>query len=319
MGYLLAKRLIAEGHSLTILNRGVSRDDLPESIPRLHCDRRDSAHMRQILQGREFDAVVDFALYKADEAEDITDILQGNVGHYIFISTGQVYLIREGVHRPFKEPDYSAPLTIAPEPNTFDYAEWLYGRDKSMAEDVLINANEAHGFPYTTLRLPMVNSEYGGFDRLYGYMLRLNDGGHILVPDAPDYPLRHIYSHDAVSAIMHFLQSGDGKGRAINISQDETVSLDDFLYILGTILNVKPKITRVNRADLKANGFLPDCSPFSEKWMSELDNHLSKTEFGITYTPLPTYLKNILSIWQDNPPPPPASYVRRKSEKHFGK
>lgn len=317
MGYLLAKRLIDEGHSLTILNRGVSRDELPESVTRLKCNRTDTAHLRQILQGRKFDAVIDFVLYKESEAEAIVDILRGNIGHYIFISTGQVYLVREGLNRPFKEDDYSAPIASPPEPDTYDYAEWVYGRDKSLAEDILIKAHKTRNFPYTTLRLPMVNSELGGFDRLYGYMLRLNDGGQILVPETPNHVLRHIYSHDVVSAVMHFLKTG-AQGRSINISQDETVSLDEFLGIMGDILNVRHDIVRFDRAVLKENGFLPDCSPFSERWMSELDNTLSKTEFGISYTPLATYLENILTIWQKNPPPMPTSYVRRQSEKQFG-
>lgn len=317
MGYLLAKRLLDAGHTLTLLNRGVSRDDLPKSIPRFHCDRTDTQQMRRALGGRQFDAVVDFTLYKGTEAEDIVDILSGQIGHFIFISTGQVYLIREGITKPFKEIDYQAPLMPAPEPNTFDYEEWLYGQDKSAAEDVFIKAHAERNFPYTTLRLPMVNSEYGGFDRLYGYVLRIKDGGPILVPDAPDYPLRHIYSHDVVSALMTLLEKHHGIGRAYNISQDETVSLDEFLTILGTVLNIEPKIVRVDREKLKANGFLPDCSPFSEKWMSVLDNSVSKAEFGMSYTPLPTYLENILKIWQENPPVKPISYVRRKAEKQF--
>jgi hypothetical protein len=43
-------------------------------------------------------------------------------------------------------------------------------------------------------------------------------------------------------------------------------------------MGIKPHIIRVKRSELEANGFLPDCSPFSDRWMSELDNTRSKAE-----------------------------------------
>ena len=161
----------------------------------------------------------------------------------------------------------------------------------------------------------MVNSERDHFHRLYNYILRLKDGGPILAPSTPNYPLRHVYADDVVTAFMKLIDgNGAGKGEAYNISQDETVSLDDFLGTLGGILGVEAQIVRVRRDTLEANGFLPDCSPFSERWMSELDNTRSKTELGMTYTPLRDYLEKIVAYYAENPPPKPASYHRRRAE-----
>jgi hypothetical protein len=56
----------------------------------------------------------------------------------------------------------------------------------------------------------MVNGERDHFKRFYSYMLRLKDGGPILVPETPDYPLRHIYSGDVVKAIQLILETGKG-------------------------------------------------------------------------------------------------------------
>ncbi len=315
IGYFLAQHLLDEGHRLTILNRGVTRDELPVDLPRLHADRTDLQQMRRALEGRKFDAVVDMTMFKEQEAEDIVQILDGQVGHYIFVSTGQVYLIRAGLTRPFTETDYETPIVEAPEIHTYDYEEWLYGQGKSKAEDVFARAHKASGFPYTSLRLPMVNSERDGFNRLYGYVLRLRDGGPILVPDTPDYPLRHIYSHDVVSAISTLINTGKGKGRAYNISQDETLTLDEFLDILGDVLGITPHIQRVERSVLEANGFLPDCSPYSDLWMSELDNSRSKAEFGMEYTPVRTYLEKIVAYYDQYDIPAPVSYRRRHAEK----
>lgn len=317
IGHYLVHELVEAGHSVSIFNRGKTPDALPDTVERLRGDRTNSADLGNALNGRDFDVVVDTALFKGAEAETIVQLLNGHIGHYIFLSTGQVYLVREGIERPFREDKYVGMLMPPPKANTYSYEEWLYGMDKRKAEDMFQAAWEQKQFPFTTLRLPMVNSERDHFKRLYSYILRLKDGGPILVPETPDYPLRHIYGKDVVRAIQLLINTGKGKGQAYNISQDETTSLDKFLGIIGDYLNVQPQIVRVRRSLLEANGFLPDCSPFSERWMSELANERSKTELGMTYTPLREYLGKIVAHYETTQPPEPTGYKRRRAELNF--
>jgi nucleoside-diphosphate-sugar epimerase len=317
LGHFLTHELLETGHRVTVVNRGKTRDELPEDVERLRADRTVPAQLEKALAGRSFDVVVDTALYNGADAETTVNLLSGRVGHYIFISTGQIYLVREGLERPFSEDDYKGRVMPAPKPNTFGYEEWLYGIEKRQVEDTLANAWQARQFPFTSVRIPMVNSERDHFHRLYGYILRLSDGGSILVPETPDYALRHVYVQDVVQAISLLVNSGKGKGRAYNISQDETVSLTEFLGMLGEIIGIEPQIMTVRRSLLEANGFLPDCSPFSERWMSELTNERSKVELGMEYTPLRTYLGKLVAYYETNPPPKPASYRRRHAEMNF--
>ncbi len=314
LGHFMVEDLLARGHRVAVLNRGITRDELPDHVERLRADRTEPAQLERALKGRVFDAVIDNALYKKAEAEAIVGLLKGRAGHYIALSTGQVYLVREGVERPFTEGQYEGRVMPAPKPNTYGYEEWLYGMDKRQAEDVLREAHARDGFPATVLRLPMVSSERDHFYRLYAYILRLSDGGPILAPSTPNYRLRHIYAGDVVRAVAKIIDEGLARGRAYNISQDETSTLEEYLAVLGGIMGTPANLARVKRDLLEANGFLPDCSPFSERWMSELDNTLSKRELGVTYTPLPVYLERIVRFYRDNPPPPPAGYRRRRAE-----
>ncbi len=317
MGHYLTLALREANHTVTILNRGLTRDDLPDDVERLRADRTIPAQLEQALQGRRFDAVVDFVLYDGAEADVVVDLLQGKTQHYIFVSSGQVYLMRSGLERPYSEADYEGEFIIEPPLNTYDHEEWLYGVQKRQAEDVLARAYHERDFPYTSLRLPMVNSARDPFNRLYSYILRLQDGGPVLVPESPDYALRHVYARDVVQVVMSLLQSGKGKGHTYNISQDETVSMADFLNMLGGVLNIEPKMVRVERSLLEANGFLPDCSPYSDVWMSELTNERSKSELGVSYTPLATVIEDLVDYYRTNPPTAPLSYRRRKAERQF--
>lgn len=317
IGYILSKQIIQAGHELTILNRGVTPDTLPDHVHRLRCDRTDPQQLRRALNNRQFDMVIDMTLYNDTDAHHIVDVLNGQVGHYVAISSGQVYLVRDGIERPFREQDYEGALMSQPEPQTYDYEEWLYGMNKRKMEDVLFAAYADKNFPVTTLRLPMVNSEYDTFHRLYGYILRVKDGEPILVPETPNHPLRHIYSDDVATAILQLLKLETGKGQAFNISQDETLMLDQFLKILADLMGKPLNLLTVPRKTLEEQGFLPDCSPFSDLWMSELDNTLSKETLNMRYTPVETYLAYIMAYHQQNAIDPPISYRRRGAEKQL--
>ena len=316
VGHLLALALLEAGHEVSVFNRGRTPDELPAAVTRIHGDRCAPAGLAPALVGAEYDAVVDMVLYDGEQARRSIAQLAGRTGHYIFISTGQVYLVRAGLRRPFHEDDYDAGTAVPePAPGSYDHGEWLYGVEKRDAEDLLARAWREQQFPVTTLRLPMVNSERDHFLRLYSYLLRIRDGGPVLVPDAPQFPLRHVYGDDVVQAVLALLARGPGRGEVFNISQDETVGLDEWLSLLAACAGLRPApLVEVPREDLAGAGLLPDCSPFSDTWMSELDNARSKRELGLRYAPLSEALTRILRHHERRTPPTPDGYRQRSRE-----
>ena len=317
MGHYLSQRLAESGCDLTLLNRGITKNDLPASIHRLHADRTDHRQMRRALLAKSFDVVVDFVLYRGDEARTVIELFRDNVEHYIFLSTGQVYLVREGLRRPFHEDDYEGALMPAPKENSYAYEEWRYGVDKRDVEDQLSAAWTGSRFPATILRLPMVNSARDPYHRLFNYYLRLRDGGAILVPDRPDHALNHVYALDVVEIIMQLIESGAGKGKTYNIAQDERLSHAEFLSMLAGIMGTEARRVIAKRDELVVGGFMPDCSPFSERWMSDLDNSRSKAELGVSYTPLADCLAEIVAFFDSHAIAPPLTYRRRQAELNF--
>lgn len=315
LGPSIVQGLLQQGYEVTVLNRGQTRDNLPEEVERLRADRTNPSQFKQALGDRKFDVVVDTTIYTGAEAETTAELLAGRVGHYIFLSTGQVYLVREGAERPYKEGDY--PGTVMAEPlksNESDHANWLYGFDKRQAEDVFAKAWLQSKFPVTSLRLPIVNSERDHYDRIYGYFLRIQDEGPILVPDDGGLPVRHVYGDDVVQAIAKAAGNDRCKGKAFNIGQDETLSLDQFLQMLAETMHCPLKIIRAKREELEREGLLPDCSPFSGKWMSSLDNTRSKTELAMQYTPVQKYLKKLVNYYQAVPARKIEGYAQRERE-----
>src|SRR5262249_23621832 len=164
------------------------------------------------------------------ESQAAVDILKGMTGHYTHLSTGQVYLVlQSSPPRPARETDYDGAVQPEPARDSADYADWKYGVEKRECEAVLAEAWARHQFPATRLRLPMIHGERDHHGRIYGYMLRLQDGGPLLVPDEGNRPIRHIDQTDVVAMIIEMLERGLGKGQAYNLGQDDAWALEDFL------------------------------------------------------------------------------------------
>jgi nucleoside-diphosphate-sugar epimerase len=325
LGPSIVHALLQREYEVAVFNRGHTRDDLPEEVERLRGDRTNAEELKRALgertqAGREFDLVIDTTLYTGAEAEAAVELFKDRVGRYIFLSTGQVYLVRVGAERPYKEDDYAGP--VMPEPSKADvseYENWRYGFDKRAAEDVFASAWTKDKFPFTSLRLPMVNSERDHYDRIYGYFLRIQGEGPILIPDDDGAPVRHVYGEDVVQAILRLAESNKGKGCAYNIGQDETLSLTQFLELLAETMHCPLKIVRVPREELDREGLLPHCSPFSGRWMSSLENARSKAELGMQYTPVAAYVKKLVSYFQAVRPHTVEGYQQRARELEFAR
>jgi nucleoside-diphosphate-sugar epimerase len=211
VGYLTAWRLVYGGHRVTLLNRGTLADPFGDLVERLTGDRR--TELGRLVAGRQFDAVLDFAAFDGDDVRGAVDALGGRVGHYVLVSSGQVYLLRDGGPIPpvaAREGDYAGPLRPRPA-DPADAAEWDYGAGKRAAEDALAEA-AATGWPATAIRIPMVHGERDYYRRLEGYLWRLRDGGPLLVPGAAR-PVRHVYGAAVVRALVD-LAGRPGRGQA---------------------------------------------------------------------------------------------------------
>lgn len=318
LGPSIIRALHADGHEITIFHRGRTLFDPPRGVEVLHGDRGQRDDCERLVGRRDFDAVIDTTLYNDRDAAIVRDLLLGRIGQYIFISTGQVYLVRTGVRRPFREEDYEGPLM--PEPgkdNHFDHSNWVYGIEKRAAEDLLAQAYAIGKFPFTSLRLPMVNSERDNYHRLENYLRRMSDGGPLLIPSDGNLPLRHVYGEDVVCAIRLCLGNPASIGRAYNISQDETLSLSEFLDLVRQIAGSKFQVVALPRELLDSARLLPHCSPFSDPWMSSLANERSKQELGMTYTPVREYLEKLVKRFRENRPLQVPGYDQREGELHF--
>ena len=277
---------------------------------------RTTDDLDRAVTGRRFDAVVDFAAFTAADAAQVVRTLDGRVGHYVLVSSGQVYLVRDPRPSPARESDYEGPLVAEPPPGDRDRADWEYGMGKRGAEDVLAAAFARSGFPSTRLRIPMVNGERDYHRRLDGYLWRILDGGPLLVPDGGTHRLRHVYSRDVARAICELLGRAPAFGQAYNLCQEETPTLVEVLETLASLLGAPVRLRTIPRARLEEAGLDPrEVSPFSGRWMSFLDPARARAELDFRPTPLATSLTAIVASVLAHPlESPPPGYATRGRE-----
>lgn len=307
VGYYLAWDLLNDGQRVTLLNRGSRPDPFGARVERITCDRKTEGVVTA-LRGRRFDAVVDFAAYEAADVALLHRALPET--RHVMISTGQVYLVREGCPKPSKESDFGGPVMAAPAAQP-ELDEWRYGVGKRAAEEATQQL-----FGGDRLRIPMVNGARDYLRRIEGYLWRFADGGPILVPDGGRHRVRHVYGRAVSRAIARMLREGTGRGEAFNLAQDETPEMIEVLEILRAAFGAKSAFVPIAGDALRAAGLEPvKVSPFSGSWMSFLDPSKAKRELGFEHPPLEDYLRRIVESFVEAPPADrPAEYLASRAK-----
>ncbi len=311
VGRLLTWRLLSGGRKVTLLNRGHLPDPFGDRVERIVCDRT-SPDLERLLAGRAFDAVVDLAAYTGEDGRRAAALLRGRTGHYVMISTGQVYLVRQGCPRPAREEDYDGPVMARPT-DPADLEDWEYGIGKRACEDALAAAD---GFPATRLRIPMVNGPLDYFRRVEGYLWRLADGGPVLLPDGGGHRVRHVDGGEVARFLSSILGRPEAIGRAFNLAQQETPTLVELVTALRELMGSRAELLPVPAAALRAAGLEPvQVSPFSGRWMSYLDPSRARAELGFTHAPLAPGLATAVACFLTHTPADrPRGYARRAEE-----
>ncbi|MEO0948354.1 MAG: NAD-dependent epimerase/dehydratase family protein [Cyanobacteria bacterium J06641_5] len=91
IGVYLTKLLVELGHEVTLFNRG-NKPAPVEGIAQIHGDRKDPEQLKAKLAGQDFDAIFDNNGREASDTAPLSEIFQGRVQHFVYVSSAGVYL-----------------------------------------------------------------------------------------------------------------------------------------------------------------------------------------------------------------------------------
>src|SRR6202012_6260454 len=135
-----ARVAVDSGMELFVLNRGRNTvRPLPPGVTMLRADVREPETVRDEINGRDFDAVVDWVAFTPGQVRTDIDLFRGRTGQYVFISSASAY----------QTPPARMPVT---ESTPLRNPYWHYSRDKIACESLLTEAYREGNFPATIIR-----------------------------------------------------------------------------------------------------------------------------------------------------------------------
>ena len=172
IGMATAQRLAQGGWAVTIAHRGEHAPGLPTPVASIRFDRDDTAALLAAARGN--DLVLDTVAYDTVHAEQLAQ-LAGDVGSVVVISTGSVYLGRNGGYLDVATDDDfpTYPVPLRETDPIVDNAEQTYSPLKAAMERRLLAADD---LPVSILRPGAIHGPHSRALREWFFIKRVLDG-----------------------------------------------------------------------------------------------------------------------------------------------
>lgn len=152
--------MIDKGYDVTIVTRGILKDDFGMSVNRINVDRTDAVTLNEALKDKSFDVVFDNICYAPNDIKTFFEIMGNRIGKYIVTSSLAVY--EKGLN--LVEEDFN-PYTYEIKYGNRD--DFSYGEGKRLVEAI---AYQEYEIPTIAIRFPVVIGENDYTKRLAFYV-----------------------------------------------------------------------------------------------------------------------------------------------------
>ena len=268
VGRHLVELLLADGHDVTLFNRGRTNPDLFPEAARIAGERADPPAE---LGRRDWDWVFDVSGYTADDVSRLGGLVAGRAGRYVFVSTGSVYRDRAG--NPGVAEDGELWPTTAE--FTAEGSPSAYGARKAAAEAAL----RGLATPWTVVRPVLIYGPWDLTDRCHYWLHRVR-AGTVVVPEPPVGVNHSVYVTDLARILVGAAKAPHAAGRIYNGASTVHHTLADWIAAASRVSGVTPEVNTVPWAEL--GGPLPMVGPGGERSVS---SERIQRELGFTSTP----------------------------------
>ena len=228
-----ARRAVARGLELTLLNRGISGlRPAPPDTRVLRADVRDPSAVAAALAGERFDVVVNFLAFTPDHVE--ADIERfATVGQYVFISSASAY----------QTPPARLPIT---ESTPLRNPIWPYSQAKIACEERLLAAYRERGLPVTIVRPSHTYDRTGiPYDAGWTVIERMRRGRPVVVHGDGTSLWTLTHAEDFAKAFVGLLGHPAAIGDSFHITSDEALTWNAIHEILADAAGTDAQIVHV--------------------------------------------------------------------------
>jgi 2'-hydroxyisoflavone reductase len=293
---------LKRGHKVTLFNRGKRPSpEWPAAVEQLHGDRNTGD--LAALKGRKWDVCIDNPTSLPFWVRDAGQVLKGNVGHYLFISTISVYAdgSKPGIDESSPLAQYKGKDAMAETQQTLRAdIENLYGPLKALSE---AEAHKQFGKNVTIVRPGYIVGPRDETDRFTYWPHRVAQGGEILVPGDGNDPIQIIDGRDLGEWMIRLAEAGT-TGTFNACGPDYPLSMDAMLYGCQAVTGGGMTLTHVSPA------FLDEQQVGLPIWVPSKDNPYAgygavsnerAIAAGLTFRPLATTVQDLLAWFRSLP------------------
>jgi nucleoside-diphosphate-sugar epimerase len=226
---------VSQGTELYLLNRGTRPVDIPGAKV-IKGDIRDIEETRKALAGMEFDVVVDWIAFTAEDVCNDIELFRGRTGQYIFISSASAY------QKPLLYPyvDESTPLK-----NPY----LAYSQNKIAGEDVLTRAYREEDFPVTIVRPSLtydinIPAAMGGGPH-FTLIDRMRKGKEIISHGDGNGLWTITHSIDFAKGFVGLMGNLQTIGHAFHITSDELLTWDQIYQAIAAAVGTTANIVHI--------------------------------------------------------------------------
>ncbi len=257
VGPVLLNKLVANGHTVTVFNRGQHTTEYPSGVVFVKGDRNDGFGLKQ-----HFDVVIDMCAYNG--AQTKTALEQLSYDFFIHFGTAAAY-----------EKSQVFPLTE--ESPLGEWPVWGdYNKGKVECEHVLAGS----GKKYASIRPVYILGAANYLDRESFIYRKLHAGETIMLPGNGQAISSFVFVQD-VADILVMLAEKQIEG-AFNCACDESITLLGLVEAEAKLLGAEPKVAFNATAD--SVGYKEDEFPFANE--NFVCSNQKLKDLGFTFTPL---------------------------------
>ena len=225
---------LEQGIELYLLNRGqTSARPAPKEAHLLQGDIRHPASVRQALEDRTFDVVVNWIAFTTEHIETDVSLFRGRTGQYIFISSASAY----------QTPPSQLPAT---ESTPLDNPYWEYSRAKIACEDHLVSLYRQEKFPITIVRPSHTyDKTMLPFNGGYTVIDRMRKGKKVVVHGDGTSLWVMTHHKDFARGFVGLLGNSHAIGEVFHITSDEWLNWNQIHEILARAAGAEPRLVHI--------------------------------------------------------------------------
>ena len=226
---------LERGMDITMVNRGNHPERVPEGVKVIN-GSLDDADVQAQVTAEYWDVVMNFVVYKPEQAERDIQLFNGKCVHYLVVTSACIY----------EKPVHALPMT---ESTHVANSVWGYANDKIAMEEIYRKAYKELDFPVTMVRPSHTYNKWTlplGFGSAWPVISRIQRGLPIIIHGDGSSVWTITQARDVAKGMIGLFGNSHAFGETVHLTTDEFLTWDDIYKSIARALHKDINIVHIS-------------------------------------------------------------------------